>query len=31
MVDFTINRTGNPFGNVGVDVTLEQTIKPEAK
>ena len=28
---FTINRTGNPFGNVGVDMVLEQTINTEAK
>ena len=28
---FTINRTGKPFGNVGVDMALEQTIKAEAK
>ena len=29
--EFTINRTGNPFGNVGVDMVLEQTINTEAK
>ena len=28
---FTINRTGNSFGNVGVDMALEQTINAEAK
>ena len=28
---FTINRTGNPSGNVGVDMALEQTINLEAK
>ena len=28
---FTINRTDNPFGNVGVDMALEQTINTEAK
>ena len=28
---FTINRTGNLFGNVGVDMALEQTINAEAK
>ena len=28
---FTINRTGKPFGNVGVDMALEQTINAEAK
>ena len=27
----TIYRTSHPFGNVGVDMALEQTIKPEAK
>ena len=28
---FTINRPGNPFGNVGVDMALEQTINAETK
>ena len=28
---FTIYRTSHPFGNAGVDMALEQTIKPEAK
>ena len=28
---FTINRTGNPFGDVDVDMVLEQTINAEAK
>ena len=28
---FTINRTGNPFRNVGVVMALEQTINAEAK
>ena len=28
---FTINRTGNPFGSVGVDIALEQTVNAEAK
>ena len=28
---FTINRAGNPFGNVGVDMALGQTINAETK
>ena len=28
---FTISSTGNPYGNVGVDMTLEQTMNAEAK
>ena len=28
---FTINRTGNPFGIVGVDMALEQTINRQPK
>ena len=28
---FTINRTGNPFGNVSFDMALEQLINAEAK
>ena len=28
---FTINRTGNLFGNVAVDMALQQTINAEAK
>ena len=31
MVDSLLNRTGNPFGIVCVDVTLEQTLKTDAK